>query len=64
VGARAVGFARLGLERKPVLVNGAAGVVVFSEGQPFSVMAFTIVGAKIVEIDILADGERLRHLDL
>ena len=62
VGARAVGFARLGLDRKPVLVNGAAGVVVFSEGRPFSVMAFTIVGAKIVEIDILADGERLRYL--
>ena len=32
--------------------------------QPFSVMGFTITGGKIVEIDILADPERLRQLDL
>ena len=49
---------------RPVLVNGAAGVVVLRDGQPFSIAAFTIVGGKIVEIDVLADPERLRQLDL
>ena len=34
------------------------------EGQLFSVMGFTVRHGKIVEIDILADPERLRHLDL
>jgi RNA polymerase sigma-70 factor (ECF subfamily) len=31
---------------------------------PFSVGAFTIRGGKIVAIDILADPERIRGLDL
>ncbi|WP_204079542.1 sigma-70 family RNA polymerase sigma factor [Mycobacterium riyadhense] len=52
------GFAR------PALVNGAAGVVAVSRGRPLSVMGFTIVGGKIVEIDILASAARLRRLDL
>ena len=34
------------------------------DGEPFSVGAFTIRGGRIVEIDILADPERLRRLDL
>ena len=33
-------------------------------GEPFSVMGFTVAGGKIVEIDALADPERLRELDL
>jgi RNA polymerase sigma-70 factor (ECF subfamily) len=46
-------------------VNGAAGVVSWSaDGRPFSVMGFTVRHGKIVEIDILADPARLRHLDL
>jgi RNA polymerase sigma factor (sigma-70 family) len=50
---------------RPALVNGAAGVVSWSpDGQPFSVMAFTIRQGKIVEIDILADPEHLDQLDL
>ena len=35
-----------------------------STEKPFSVMAFTVQGGKIVEIDILADPERLSQLDL
>ena len=53
-----------GAVTRPALVNGAAGGVVFREGQPFSVMGFTVSDGKIVEIDILADPERLRELDL
>lgn len=33
-------------------------------GEPFAVMGFTIVGRKIVEIDILIDPDRLAQLDL
>jgi RNA polymerase sigma factor (sigma-70 family) len=50
--------------KRPVLVNGAAGVVVIFNGQPVAVMAFTVVADKIVEIDAIADPERLRRLDL
>ena len=34
------------------------------DGRLFSVIGFTIAGGKIVEIDILADPERLSRLDL
>jgi RNA polymerase sigma-70 factor (ECF subfamily) len=61
---RALTFSRLGLLRLPVLVNGAAGLVCMLDGKPFSVMAFTVRGGKITEIDILADPERLSQLDL
>jgi RNA polymerase sigma-70 factor (ECF subfamily) len=60
----ALAFSRLAPFARPVLVNGAAGVVVFERGRPFSVMGFTVTGGKIVEIDILADSARLRQLDL
>jgi len=47
------------------LVNGAAGIVSWgSGGRPFSVMAFTVEGGKIVAIDVLADPERLGRLGL
>ena len=64
VARRAEAFERLGLLRRPILVNGVAGVVCLLEGRPFSVMAFTIHGERIVQIDILRDPERLRTLDL
>ena len=34
------------------------------DGRPFAVLAFTVVGGRIVEIDVLADPERLDRLDL
>jgi hypothetical protein len=46
------------------LVNGAAGVVRTVDGRPVSVMGFTISGGKVVQIDVMADPERLRRLDL
>jgi RNA polymerase sigma-70 factor, ECF subfamily len=64
VARRALTFARLAPYVRPALVNGAAGVVVVPEGQPFSVMGFTVVDGKIVAIDALVDPERLRELDL
>jgi RNA polymerase sigma factor (sigma-70 family) len=64
VAERALMFARLSPFVKPALVNGVAGVVVAPRGEPFSVMAFTVAGGKIVAIDGLADPTRLRELDL
>jgi len=68
-GARAIAdqalfFSQLGLEMRPVLVNGAVGMVTFRNGEPFSLGAVTVRGGKIVELDFLADPERLRELDL
>jgi RNA polymerase sigma-70 factor, ECF subfamily len=61
-GALAAQQARL--RTVPVLVNGAPGIVAFTEhDRPFSVMAFTVRGGRIVEIDIVLGGE-LRRVDL
>ncbi len=49
---------------RPALVNGAAGIVVAPHGRPVLGLGFTVADGKIVEIDILADPERLRRLDL
>jgi hypothetical protein len=64
VAARAAAFSRLSVDAKPVLVNGAAGVVVVHRGRPFSVIGFNVVGATIVEINVLSDPERLRQIEL
>jgi len=49
---------------QPALVDGAVGAVWAPRGRPRVVFGFTITCVKIVEIDILADPERLRQLDL
>ncbi len=64
VAERAVGFARLGRFARPALVNGAAGFIVAPHGRPFAVIGITVAGGRIAEIDILADRDRLRELDL
>lgn len=43
----------------PALVNGNAGVVITIKDRPFAIMAFTIVDDRIVEIDVLADPNRV-----
>jgi RNA polymerase sigma factor (sigma-70 family) len=68
-GARAVAgqalfYSRLGLVMHPALVNGVVGAVGTLDGEPYSVGAITVRGGKIVEMDILADPERLSRLDL
>ena len=64
VAESALSFARMSPFVRPALVNGAAGVVVAPHGRPFSVMGFTVRDGKIVEIDGIADPERLQKLDL
>jgi RNA polymerase sigma-70 factor, ECF subfamily len=60
----ALAFSRRARWARPALVNGAAGLVVVSHDRPLSVMGFTVTRGRIVEIDILADPERLHRLDL
>ncbi|MGZ4178553.1 MAG: RNA polymerase sigma factor SigJ [Solirubrobacteraceae bacterium] len=64
VASRALVYSRLQLLNRPVLINGALGMVAFRDGQVFSVGAVTVRGGRIVEMDFLADPERLRRLDL
>jgi RNA polymerase sigma factor (sigma-70 family) len=64
VARRARGYAQIGLDIRPALINGVAGAVAFRHGQPFSIGAFTVRNSKIVELDFLVDPERLRELDL
>jgi RNA polymerase sigma factor (sigma-70 family) len=49
---------------RPALVNGAPGLVWAERGRPRIVFALTITRGKIAEIDLVADPERLRELDL
>jgi RNA polymerase sigma-70 factor (ECF subfamily) len=46
----------------PALVNGTPGAVVTRNGRPFSVLAFTVAGGKIVEIDGIRDPDRVRRV--
>ena len=62
VAAKALTFSQLGGLIQPALVNGTAGVIVTLRGQPFAIMGFTVHQDKIVEIDILADPDRLRQV--
>jgi RNA polymerase sigma-70 factor, ECF subfamily len=64
VAGQALCYSRLGLVVQLALVNGAVGAVSTRGGELFSVGGFTVSGGKIVEMDILADPERLRRLDL
>jgi RNA polymerase sigma factor (sigma-70 family) len=64
VASRALTYARLQLLNRPVLVNGMYGMMSYRDGKPFSVGAVTVRGGRIVEMDILADPERLSQLDL
>ena len=63
--AQATAFSRIALSNQVVLVNGNIGVVTrLPDGRVFSVIGFTIASGKVVEMDILADPDRLSRLDL
>jgi len=49
---------------KPVLVNGAVGVIAGHVDQPIFILEFTVVDGKISEIDMIADQASLCQLDL
>jgi RNA polymerase sigma-70 factor (ECF subfamily) len=61
---QAVSWGRLSPFAHPALINGVAGVVVAPKRQPISIMAFVVQSGRIAAVDVLADPERLRALDL
>jgi len=64
VAGRALIWSRADLSMRRALINGAAGMVMTRNGRAFSVAAVTVAGGRIVELDFLADPERLAQLDL
>ncbi|MHB1569561.1 MAG: RNA polymerase sigma factor SigJ [Solirubrobacteraceae bacterium] len=64
VASGAMMFARLGYEGRRALVNGAPGVIAFAGGRPLTVLGFTIAHGRVVEMNVLADPDRLARLDL
>jgi len=64
IARQALIYSRLDLVVRPAIINGTPGGIAFRDGEVFSVSGFTVRGGKVTEIDILADRERLRRLDL
>jgi RNA polymerase sigma-70 factor (ECF subfamily) len=66
-GAAAVAEAAAGnagprAEFRPVLVNGAAGMLITLRGRPAAVMAFTVTGGRITAVDGITDPRRVQAL--
>ncbi len=57
-------YAPLGRFGHRVLVNGGPGFIVVVNGEPLAVAGITVRGGKIIELDFLADPDRLARLDL
>jgi RNA polymerase sigma-70 factor (ECF subfamily) len=49
-------------EFSPVLVNGAAGVLITLRGRPAALMAFTVADGRITAVDGITDPHRVRRL--
>jgi RNA polymerase sigma factor (sigma-70 family) len=64
VAAQALRFAQLAPLAQPALVNGEPGFVVAPQGRLYAIIAFTVAGGRITEIDIVADPEKLARIDL
>jgi RNA polymerase sigma factor (sigma-70 family) len=62
VARQAILFSMPAAQLRPALVNGAAGVVVTVRDRPFAVMGFTVADGRVVEIDAIADPERVRRI--
>jgi RNA polymerase sigma factor (sigma-70 family) len=59
--ARGRPFARFA---RPAIVNGAAGLVVVPGTKPLAVVGFTTARGRIVEINLIADPEKLSRITL
>jgi RNA polymerase sigma factor (sigma-70 family) len=55
---------RLAPHARPAIINGNAGVIVVPGKQPLAVVGFTVESGRIVEIDLIANPEKLSRLDL
>jgi RNA polymerase sigma factor (sigma-70 family) len=64
VAGQALSFAGRARSASPALVDGVPGLVVATQGRPRIVLAFTIRGDRILELEVIADPGRLAGLDL
>jgi RNA polymerase sigma-70 factor (ECF subfamily) len=64
IAAQATAFRAPGLTARYALVNGGPGIVSTVDGRVTAVLAFTVAGDRIVEVDVLADPQRLAALNL
>jgi RNA polymerase sigma factor (sigma-70 family) len=64
VAGQALLYARGAAGARHVVINGAAGIVPMLAGKPRAVFSPTVRGGRIVEINILADPDRLAKLEL
>jgi RNA polymerase sigma-70 factor (ECF subfamily) len=53
---------RPAIEVRPSLVNGAAGAILLQDGQPQTVIGFIVVDGMIVEMDAVAEPERVQQI--
>jgi len=49
---------------RPAIVDGSVGIILAPRGQLFTVIRCTVTAGKIVEMDVIADPDRLRQLEL
>ena len=64
VAAETLKIAQSSVPKRPILVNGAAGVLVCVGGHVVAVMGFTVSHSRIVDIHAIVDPERLRGFNL
>jgi RNA polymerase sigma-70 factor (ECF subfamily) len=49
---------------QPALIDGEVGLVIAPRGKLLMILKFTVVDGKIIEMEAIADPERLRQIDL
>ena len=65
VAGQAMSFRQFTETATRILVNGIPGGIAWMpDGTPFAILALTVRGGRIVEIEVLADPDRLAQLDL
>jgi len=64
VASGAIAFRQVDRQSRPVLVNGAVGIVALMDGQPVSVFEATFADGRIATIDITADPQRAATMEL
>jgi RNA polymerase sigma factor (sigma-70 family) len=64
VAGRAFPFTQIAQVTLPAPIDGAAGIVTAADGRPITLVRFTIIGAKIVAIDLTDDPRRIAGADL
>jgi RNA polymerase sigma factor (sigma-70 family) len=60
----AIAYGHLAQLARPMLVNGAVGIVVAPRGRLVRALRFTIANGKITEIEVIGDPARLGELDV